>query len=618
MCGIVGAVTPYGISAGKAAVASLAHRGPDGQGEKIVACAGKEVWLAHTRLAILDLSPAGYQPMQSRDERWWLTFNGEIYNHLELRKELLGPFRGHSDTETLVELIASKGVEAAVLHLNGMFSFAALDIQKNQLIIVRDPFGIKPLYYTQSDGVFGFASEARALFELGIVDREPDDLALQGFLSLRYLPSPQTLWNGVNRLKPGHFLCLDLASMDLTETRYIEPTMVRFSGSLEDAVVAYEEQLRLAVGRQLLSDVPVGVLLSGGIDSALVAAMAKDAGHDLPCFTVGFGDGHTECEIADAEETASTLGLPISAVIVTPEGLLDALPEIIRSVEEPLGTTSIMPMWYLVQRARRDVTVVLTGQGTDEPWGGYRRYQVEMVRRLMPVGAFWRLMKGLGGLAGNRLPEILERGLRTLPEGQLAVRAFEACSLFSDKERLMLAGSPDNGGALEVMSDWMSWLGKTDCEPAECMMRVDTRMNLADDLLLYGDKISMATSLEARVPMLDIELMEFVESLPLNYRVALRSGKIAHKLMAERYLPASIVHRKKRGFQVPFRDWSRGPWREYIEEVLLSPNAPHFSMLNREWVAALWKEHVTNRRDRSRQMFALLMLALWWRELSEG
>ncbi|MBL4753658.1 MAG: asparagine synthase (glutamine-hydrolyzing) [Flavobacteriales bacterium] len=614
MCGIVGVVSQFFGDKRAASLSSLAHRGPDGQGEQVVSVANQQVWLAHTRLAILDLSPAGHQPMWSRDGRWLVTFNGEIYNHAELRKTLQGSFRGHSDTETLVELIADRGVEAVLPLLNGMFAFAALDTKEEKLYLVRDPFGIKPLYYLQEKGAFAFASEVRALRKTGLVDGLPDANALQQFLTLRYVPSPDSLWQGVNRLKPGHVLCLDLPSMKASEHHFVAPVSDQFIGSLDDAASAYQIQLKEAVGRQLLSDVPVGVLLSGGIDSALVAAMAKDTGRDLPCFTVGFGNGHSECEISDAEETARVLGLPIASVIVTPEELLNSLPDIVRSVEEPLGTTSIMPMWHLVQRARQDVTVVLTGQGTDEPWGGYRRYQVEMVRRMMPVGSFWRLMKGMGGIVGSRLPDVLERGLRTLPEHNLAVRAIEACTLFSTKERMLLTGTSCNGAALGVMNEWMSWLDATECEPAERMMRVDARMNLADDLLLYGDKISMASSLEARVPMLDIELVKFVESLPLSYRVRLQRSKVAHKLMAERYLPSSIVHRKKRGFQVPFGDWSRGPWREYIEDVLLSPGAPHLAYLDRNVLLALWNEHVTNRRDRSRQMFALFMLALWWRE----
>lgn len=615
MCGVVGIV-----SAGKrdwsSLVDSLIHRGPDGQGEQTISVANKQVWLAHTRLAILDLSPAGHQPMKSHDGRWWLTFNGEIYNHLELRKSLRRPFRGHSDTETLVELIAEYGVEFIVPQLNGMFAFAALDTKEGKLYLVRDPFGIKPLYYSALNGTFSFASEVRALRQSGLIDSKPDLNALQQFLSLRYVPSPDTLWQGVNRLKPGHVLCLDLSNMITSLHHFISPVTDQFSGSLDDAVYAYQGQLKAAIGRQLLSDVPVGIFLSGGIDSALVAAMAKDLGRELPCFTVGFGNEHSECEIADAEETAKVLGLPVSSVIVTPENLLEALPKVVRSVEEPLGTTSIMPMWYLVHRAREDVTVVLTGQGTDEPWGGYRRYQVEMVRRLLPSSLFWRLMKGIGGVAaGNRLPEVLERGLRSLSETSIAARSLEACALFTAKERAEITGISYDGGSLNVIREWMSWLEDTECKPVEKMMRIDTRMNLVDDLLLYGDKISMATSLEARVPMLDIELVKFVESLPVGYRVALRQTKIAHKLMAERYLPRSIVHRKKRGFQVPFGEWSRGPWRSYVEDILLSPDAPHFEYLNRKGVLAMWNEHVSNRRDRSRQMFSLFMLALWWREV---
>ncbi|MBT6588552.1 MAG: asparagine synthase (glutamine-hydrolyzing) [Rhodospirillaceae bacterium] len=622
MCGIVGGIKNRPEFNLSAAVASLGHRGPDGRDQQIISIADKQIGLGHTRLAIQDLSPAGQQPMQSRDKRWWITFNGEIYNHLTLRKAISGPFRGHSDTETLVELIDQQGMDNILPKLNGMFAFAALDCNTGKLYLVRDPFGIKPLYYLHGslggDDTFAFASEVRALRELGVIDAALDEEALQGFLSLRYLPSPMTLWKGVQRLKPGHVLCLDLGSMKLSQSPFVEPTSAQFSGSIDDAAKAYQSHLKAAVERQLLSDVPVGVLLSGGIDSALIAAMAKDVGRALPCFTVGFGDGHPECEIADAEETARVLGLPIASVKVTPQGLLDALPDIVRSIEEPLGTTSIMPMWFLVQRARQDTTVVLTGQGTDEPWGGYRRYQMEMVRRLMPYSGFWGAMRALGQIAGDRLPDELERGLRALPETDLASRAHEACALFSAQERQQLTGSTGNGGTLAAMGDWMSWLEPAECAPAESMMRVDTRMNLADDLLLYGDKTSMARSLEARVPMLDIELVNFVESLPLKYRLALQQSKIVHKKMAAHYLPPAIVQRPKRGFQVPFGEWSRGPWRDYIEDALLAADAPHLDYLDRGALSKLWQDHLSNRRDRSRQIFALLMLALWWRYSFQG
>lgn len=609
MCGILGA---FGQEISPSQIEALRHRGPDGRGEQFLEVAGNQVCLGHTRLAILDLSPAGKQPMQSRDGRWWVSFNGEIYNHLELRKALDGPFRGHSDTETLVELIAAFGMEQALPRLNGMFAFAALDTKLGKLYLARDPFGIKPLYYRRKDDGFAFASEVRALRALGLVDGIDAD-GLRRFLTLRYVPSPATLWQGVQRLQPGHVLCLDIESGAVTTSGYIEPASERFHGSLEEAVEGYREALGTAVKRQLLADVPVGVLLSGGVDSALVAAMAKDAGQKLPCFSVGFGAGHPECELKEAEETASILDLPFTAVTVTPEKLREALPDIVRAVEEPLGTTSIMPMWYLVQRARQDVTVVLTGQGTDEPWGGYRRYQVEMVRRLLPFPGLWRLLKGLVG-ASPHLPEVVERGVRTLACRDLAERVVEACALFPAEERRLLLGEDRDGGAREAVSAWLRWLAAVDLDPAERMMRLDARMNLADDLLLYGDKISMAVSLEARVPMLDIDLVRFVESLPLEYRAALRRAKIAHKKMAAGYLPERIVHRRKKGFQVPFGAWSRGSWKGWVEERLLDARQPHLQGLQRGGVERLWRQHLQGRPDRSRQVFALLMLALWWEE----
>ncbi|MEN8134887.1 MAG: asparagine synthase (glutamine-hydrolyzing) [Thermodesulfobacteriota bacterium] len=611
MCGIVGKVgSKESISV---ELDYLKHRGPDSDGQESLDIFGKHVLLGHTRLSILDLSPAGQQPMQSHDKRWWLTYNGEIYNHKELRKQLTTRFRGNSDTETLMELISAQGIEDTLPQLNGMFAFAALDTREGKLYLVRDPFGIKPLYYSKNPTGFAFSSEVGGLRNNNRNTDELDKDALQLFLTLRYTPSPQTLWSGIHRLQPGHQLCLDIKTGETETLRYIKPVKGRFVGTIDDATEAYHTQLKAAIQRQLISDVPVGILLSGGIDSALIAAMAKGCGTELPCFTVGFGGGQPECEINEANETAQALGLPFYSIETSPDQLWNALPLIVQSVEEPLGTTSVMPMWYLVNRARENVTVVLAGQGSDEPWGGYRRYQAEMVRRLFPFHSLWKLATKTANLIGNT-PEIIERGLRTLSTIDLGERILEACALFSEKERYLLTGNNSDGNALQIINYWLNWLSGCTCQPTERMMRLDSRMNLADDLLLYGDKISMSAALEARVPMLDIELVGFIETLPLDFRIALRKTKIVHKKMAERYLPYSIVHREKKGFQVPFGPWSRGIWKDRIEKILFDNNAPHLTLLSREETKILWEQHLRGKPDRSRQLFALLMLAIWWKQ----
>jgi asparagine synthase (glutamine-hydrolysing) len=609
MCGVIGAV---GLDIDDSILDTLSHRGPDGRGAEWIDCGGFTVFLGHTRLSILDLSPAGHQPMQSRNGHWWITFNGEIYNHLDLRKSLSGPFRGHSDTETLIELIAAQGINKTLPQLNGMFAFAALDTHERKLYLARDPFGIKPLYFYQESARLAFASEVRALSALHL-DDGLDDQGLRQFLTLRYIPSPASLWRNIRRLPPGHWLAFDLTRHAVEISCYIQSVHNRFTGGLDEAVEAYRAVLASAVKRQLLSDVPVGVLLSGGVDSALVAAMAKDVGVELPCFTVGFGARHEECEIEDARETARVLGLPFHAMTTTPEQLRQALPEIVRAVEEPLGTTSVMPMSYLVRRAREDVTVVLTGQGSDEPWGGYFRYQVELLRDRLPWPHLWRLGKGLASLWHSK-PDALERGLRALAEHDQARQIVEACALFPAADRSKLLGDSADGGATERVRQWLDWVNSaTGLSGAERMMRLDARMNLADDLLLYGDKISMAVSLEARVPMLDLELVHFVESLPIEYRVRWRMGKVVHKMMAERFLPAEIVQRPKKGFHVPFSAWSRGPWRDWVEELLLDGLE---GILKRKEVECLWRDYLAGRPDRARQIFALLMLALWRQDLT--
>ena len=618
MCGIAGVTGSRVANAAglRQSLRRLAHRGPDDSGGQRLESCGEALWLGATRLAILDLSAAGHQPMASRDGRWWITFNGEIYNHLELRKDLDLAWRGHSDTETLVECLAAWGLEATLPRLNGMFAFGALDVLAGKLYLVRDPFGVKPLYFSVArDGSLAFSSELRSLFALDGRAPHLDVDALRTFLTLRFVPSPNTLLKGIRRLPPGHVLVRELASAQDDLHCYTRYPSDRFHGTLDDAVDTYYALLSQAVKRQLLSDVPVGIFLSGGVDSGLLAALAAEQRRDLPSYTVGFGGGHHECELADAAQTAAELGLEHHPVTVTAEDLWDALENCVNAVEEPLGSDSVPPMWHLAKRAREDVTVVLTGQGSDEPWGGYRRYQGEVWRDRLPFPSLLGLLEPvLRPLP--RLPEFLERAVASIPVADRARRFEQAYALCFPGTRRELTGSSEARYAADAIHYWLNWLGATDIPGVEAMMAIDARMGLADDLLLYGDKISMAHSLEARVPMLDIDLVRFVESLPIGYRVRLGGGKIAHKIAAARHLPGVIVNRRKRGFRMPFGTWAATIWKDRVAGILLDPSAPHWAWLDKPAVEQLWREHVSGRRDKSRQLLALLSFCIWWRGTS--
>lgn len=614
MCGILGSLHPrYTIR--DPILSALHHRGPDASGLWQQNILNKPLSLGHTRLSILDQSEAGAQPMTSHNQRWVITFNGEIYNHHDIRSALTEKtdFKGHSDTETLLESISQLGVHKSVELLNGMFAFAALDTHTNKLYLARDPFGIKPLYYHIDAQGICFASEIKPLLKMGV----PKDISahqLNTFLQLQYIPSPDTLISAIKRLPPGELLTWDIKSNRYTLERYIKPTKHRYCGSLPQAINDYETELECAVQRQLLSDVPVGILLSGGIDSALVAAMAAKNGSRPQTFTVGFGKEHWECEIDDAAHTAQVLGLPHRSVSLVPDRMWDSLPALTASLEEPVGTTSILAMWELVKLAKQEVTVVLTGQGTDEPWGGYRRYQQEVLRPYLP--SF--LWKGLQFLPDSKkLPEYIRRTKRSIPHASEAARFLTSNELFSPSEQAELMGHlPDNSYAINKFQGWLDWISDLPLSPVEKMMRVDTRMKLSDDLLLYGDKMSMAFALEARVPMLDIELMQFVESLPIKYRLGIQKGKIVHKAMAEKYLPPAIVHRPKKGFYVPIGEWAKNEWKDRIYDSLFS-EGPHEQWLNTKAVQQIWDAHQKGQDESPRRIFALIMFVFWTRWVSE-
>jgi asparagine synthase (glutamine-hydrolysing) len=554
--------------------------------------------------------------MQSQDGRWWVSFNGEIYNHGDIRKTLNVPWRGHSDTETLVEALSAWGVSATLARLNGMFAFAAVDIETGKAYLCRDPFGIKPIYYARSDQSLSYASEIKSLVKISGRKYAMDSEAFQTFLSLRYVPSPYTLLDGIQRVPAGHFLSVDVKSLAVELQRYIEPETRRFRGSIEDAVDEYHGLMGKAVSRNMLSDVPVGIFLSGGVDSAYIAALAAQHAADTPCYAVGYGPGFPECELADAQQCATLLGLKLHPLQVTHDQLWSVFESCIASIEEPLGTTSVLPMWALSQYTRQQVKVVLTGQGSDEPWGGYRRYQAELWRDLP-------LVKAVAGLAMpllQRLPKVpdyISRALDGMPVADMGSRFEREYCLFSAAQRVALTGSPLYGRAVDAIQYWLDWsAAQSGADGAQRMMTIDSRMGLADDLLLYGDKISMAHSLETRVPMLDVELVRFVESLPRRYRVTLQQAKIVHKMASQKYLPREIVYRKKKAFPMPFSHWIRTVWKDRVAQILFVDGAPHQHWIRIAGIRAIWDEHQQGVRDRGRQLFALLAFAFWCRTMA--
>ncbi len=611
MCGILGTVN---VPLQTAALDLLAHRGPDGEGSVALPVGGHQVSFGHRRLAIVDLSENGRQPMVSSDQRHWLVYNGEIYNHEQLRLTLpdVG-FRGHSDTETLLEGLARRGTRV-LNELNGIFAFAWLNLAERKLYLVRDPFGVKPLYYVLAPNRLAFASELRPL--LDIVPREVDRESLATLLTLRFSPSPDTLFKGVKKLRPGHVLEVSLGDGPVVAREYAYVTPVRNTPPdvlpYAEARKRYGELFEQAVERQLMSDVEVGVLLSGGIDSALVAAAAqKRSSRPLKAFTIGFTDtdaGDID-EIADARETADLLGMEHHVARMGFTDFLETLRTCVRIVEEPLATTSIVPMYYLARLASQQVKVVLSGQGADELLGGYTRYQSELYRQFIPP-ALARAAGSVAGWLGVR-NERLTRGLSAIGGTDDVERFLGAYRVFGNQEIAALIG-PGHGHARERIGDLYDTLGCASLPSGiERIMSLDLRFGLADDLLLYTDKITMRHSLECRVPILDLELVKFIESLPYEYRVTLRRKKIIHRDYASGALTQAIIQRQKKGFLSPTRKWFREGGA--LRDILLNRGSRFASICDLTAVDMTIQQHERG-FNRERHIFLLLCLYYWSEE----
>src|SRR5213595_3461989 len=595
---------------------SIAHRGPDDEGYFITGPLG----LGFRRLSIIDLA-RGHQPMSDAEETVWVIFNGEIYNYRELRAELQNKghqFRTNSDTEVIIHGYKEWGTEV-FNHLNGMFGLAIWDVPNERLVLARDAMGIKLIYYKIDNGQLTFGSEIRAILAAGDSRPEVDPVALNLFLRFRYTPSPLTILQGTRKLAPGTMLTVENGQCQ--EKRWYNYTPTPFSSPKEDEEATHEllELYRAAVRRHLLSDVPVGILLSGGIDSGLLLALMNEQGGPWPAYSVGYGKSFEDDELTDAAETAKLLGARHVPVKLDRAEFERSLPKIVACLEEPIAASSIVPMYFVSQRARQDVKVALIGQGPDELFGGYKRHLG------VRYGNWWRgLPAGLRSMIGfaiDRLPrnETLKRGVSSLGSEDRLERYQDVFSLapaetidglFRDD---ILPQDQSNGRKL--VNYWGELLPQIEyTDELGGFQLLEIRCSLPDELLMYADKLSMAHSLEVRVPYLDRTVVEYVQRLAAGFKVRNGSRKWLHRRVCENYLPPRILKRKKRGFAANVVDgWLRSSMQDQLPELLLDENSLMFGLLSPKPVRRLLEGHQSGRQDNHKLLFSLVMIEHWLR-----
>ncbi len=596
---------------------ALAHRGPDDDGAAVFRTPWASVGIGVRRLSIIDVAN-GRQPMTNEDGSVTAVCNGELYNYRDLRDALLSRghrFRTQSDTEVLVHLYEEHGWES-VERLRGMFAFALWDARKQLLVLARDRLGIKPLFFKYDRRRLAFASEIRGL--LLALDTSPEvaQPALLRLLMLQYVPAPDTMFEGIQKLLPGTVL---IASEHGIEARqYWRPPVI--SGTAEDQseaklVRAVADRLRDAVACHLVSDVPVGAFLSGGLDStALVALMNRAGMPPFHTFSVGFDGPARFNELSYARQVAEQFGTHHHELIVRPADVLSCLPIVVSHLDEPLTDPAIVPTYLISSYAARLVKVVLTGEGADELFGGYQRYGLDR------LAAWYRWVpSGLrGSLAGWLRRRLVNRrvvqGARALSHDSPARRHVDWVGAFTFEELMEIVSDPADvlREAQELESFFQTYFDSSDCPESAVagMLRADLSTWLPDDLLTKVDRMSMAASLEARVPYLDHPLVELVVSMPSSLKVRSGVRKAILKAAVADLVPAEILNRRKMGFELPLASWMRGPLRSYVVDVVRQEGPP--GLFNQSAIERFLDQHLKGVQDRSHQLWSLMMVKLWY------
>jgi len=594
---------------------TLEHRGPDDSGTWVDAASG--VALGHRRLSILDLSPEGSQPMRSACGRFALVYNGEIYNFRELRAELEvsgRTFRGHSDTEVLVEAIGHWGVDGALERANGMLAFAVWDAVARHLTLARGRLGKKPLYYGRCGGRFFFASELKALHAHPDFRAEVDRDALAFFVRYSYVPAPHAIYKGVRKLPAGSLLTVDARGAPVgaaprgfwSARRVVEEGAAEpFRGSEQEAVSALDDLLRDAVARRMVADVPLGGLLSGGIDSsAVVALMQACSERPVSTFSIGFREaGHDEAP--HARRVAAHLGTDHRELVATPREAVDVIPRLPHLYDEPFADVSQIPTFLVSQLARREVTVALSGDGGDELFAGYDRYFRCLAR--------WRWLARVPGPlrrgAARALAAVAPVRLEKVADAMVAANLqdlFVRMNARCPASTALVRGAAPSRSLLDRPEQWPAR-----ADPLQWMTFVDLAGRLRESILVKVDRASMGVGLEVRCPLLDHRVVEFAARIPTSMKWANGQGKWLLRRVLDRYVPRALVERPKMGFGVPIGEWLRGPLRDWAEALLDARRLDEEGFLDAAAVRSIWTQHLTRRRDRRFLLWNLLVFQSW-------
>ena len=638
MCGIAGIIDPnrrispdHLAGLADSMDRSLEHRGPDGHDVWLDHDAG--IALVHRRLAIVDLSPAGRQPMHSADGHFVISYNGEVYSHLEIRKELEDAgqgFRGHSDTEVILESVARYGITGTVRRLIGMFAIAIWDRKDRTLTLVRDRLGIKPVYWAKIDGVFMFASELKALREYrGWTPRlRPESVA--SYMRHNYIPTPHTIYQGVHKLEPGTILTLPWNG---------EPSIEKFWNARDVAIDGIRNPLREddteltdrlesllldAVGKRMMADVPLGAFLSGGIDSSLVVALMKVTNSGpVKTFSIGFEQREFN-EAPYAAAIAKHLGTEHTELMVSSSEALDVVPKLAEMFDEPFADSSQIPTYLVSAMTRKHVTVALSGDGGDELFAGYNRYQLtsNIWRKLTLLPGFMRkgAASGLASVGADQWDNIFAILRRYRPTAQPGRSLHKLASLLEvdDSTQIyrqlvshwdpaaLMPGVSETVGVLQddrIQHDFPNLLDR--------MQFLDLTTYLPDDILTKVDRTSMAVALEARVPLLDHRVVELAWRMPRSVKI--RNGKTKWLLrqVLNRHVPAELVERPKMGFGVPLADWLRGPLRDWAENLLSEKRLGEAGLFDTALVRRYWEQHLSRKNNWAYLLWDILMFEAW-------